>query len=124
MASIKKKETMKFINKSINKLHSNLYEQFFKLNENKSFYQNLKNSHNNKALLELPDEDVLLEYFKDEIESNTETLKAWYSVSTATFMTIDPIFNKNCVPKTEIVTKAIRKLANKLYYKGEVNEDG
>ena len=81
--------------------------------------------NSNKALLELPDQDTLIECFKEEIEPSIDEFKAWYSMSAKTFISTDPIFTNSYTSKSTIITEIFPTTDGKLaYYKGEVSDEG
>ena len=78
-----------------------------------------------KALLELPDDDTLIKYFKDYTGLDIDAFKAWYLECTNTFTSIDPLITEDYVLNSKIVTKTYTTSDGRLaYYKGEVNDQG
>ena len=79
----------------------------------------------NKAFIELPDEDLLIEFLKDEIGSNIDQFRAWYRISKKTFTSIDPLFGKDYVQRSRIATLIYTLKSGKLvYHIGEINDLG
>ena len=95
-----------------------------KFESNKESYNTRKYEYNKKVLVELPSVNSLQEFFHDKIGSNIDTFKAWYSVTMMTFTSVNPIYTNDTILKTEVVTKRINEFDNKIYYKGEVNDEG
>ena len=79
----------------------------------------------NKAFIELPDEDLLIEFLKDEIGSNIDQFRAWYRISKKTFTSIDPLFGKDYVQRLRIATQIFPLKSGKLVYRiSEINDLG
>ena len=59
------------------------------------------------------------------IGSNIDEFKAWYSMSTKTFTSTDPLFTEEYISKNEIVAQTYTASNGKLMYRiNEVNEKG
>ena len=56
-------------------LHWKLLKQIYELNKRKAFYKESRDRYNTKSFFELPHEEELQEAFKNQVRSNTDTLK-------------------------------------------------
>ena len=80
-------------------------------------------SQSKKALLELPDEDILIEFFMEDIQTKIDEFKAWYRESSKIYTSIDTLFTQDYAPDTEIVTqRQIIKLGYLACYKGQMKD--
>ena len=76
-------------------------------------------------MLNWPDEDTLIECFKDEIGSDIEKFKTWYSLSLKTMWSTEPLFTEDYVLNYKVVTQIYTTMnGNKAYYKGGIDCKG
>ena len=101
-----------------------LKDKLMHIQSSKVLYQDINDNYNNKSLLQLPDEDTIIEYLKEEIGQNIWTFKEWYRVSTKAFTSTEPLLTQKYIPKTKILTKMFIENDRIVYYNGEVNEKG